>query len=59
VQACSERIAFGKPLAEQGIIQDWIAKSELEIEQARLLTLKAAEDRYSGQEGSSERDCHD
>lgn len=37
-----ERIAFGKPLAEQGIIQDWIAKSELEIEQARLLTLKAA-----------------
>ncbi len=38
----SERIAFGKPLAEQGIIQDWIAQSELEIEQARLLTLKAA-----------------
>jgi acyl-CoA dehydrogenase len=38
----SERIAFGKPLTEQGIIQDWIAKSELEIEQARLLTLKAA-----------------
>jgi acyl-CoA dehydrogenase len=38
----SERIAFSKPLAEQGIIQDWIAKSELEIEQARLLTLKAA-----------------
>ncbi len=37
-----ERIAFGKPLAEQGIIQDWIAQSELEIEQARLLTLKAA-----------------
>ena len=38
----SSRIAFGKPLAEQGIIQDWIAQSELEIEQARLLTLKAA-----------------
>jgi acyl-CoA dehydrogenase len=38
----SERIAFGKPLAEQGMIQDWIAQSELEIEQARLLTLKAA-----------------
>ena len=36
------RIAFGKPLAEQGVIQDWIAQSELEIEQARLLTLKAA-----------------
>src|SRR5438067_9945745 len=36
------RVAFGKPLAEQGLIQDWIAQSHLEIEQARLLTLKAA-----------------
>ena len=34
------RVAFGKPLVEQGIIQEWIANSELEIEQARLLTLK-------------------
>jgi len=41
-QRASSRVAFGKPLAEQGIIQDWIAQSELEIEQARLLTLKAA-----------------
>jgi acyl-CoA dehydrogenase len=38
----ASRVAFGKPLAEQGVIQDWIAQSELEIEQARLLTLKAA-----------------
>ncbi len=38
----ASRVAFGKPLAEQGIVQDWIAQSELEIEQARLLTLKAA-----------------
>jgi acyl-CoA dehydrogenase len=38
----SSRVAFGRPLAEQGVIQDWIAQSELEIEQARLLTLKAA-----------------
>jgi len=38
----STRVAFGKPLAEQGVIQDWIAQSQLEIEQARLLTLKAA-----------------
>ncbi len=37
-----QRVAFGKPLAEQGVIQDWIAQSHLEIEQARLLTLKAA-----------------
>jgi len=36
------RVAFGKPLAEQGVIMDWIAESRLEIEQARLLTLKAA-----------------
>ena len=36
------RVAFGKPLAEQGVIQDWIAQSYLEIEQARLLTLKTA-----------------
>ncbi|HZU01139.1 MAG TPA: acyl-CoA dehydrogenase family protein [Ktedonobacteraceae bacterium] len=38
----TSRVAFGKPLAEQGVIQDWIAQSHLEIEQARLLTLKAA-----------------
>jgi acyl-CoA dehydrogenase len=37
-----ERVAFGKPLAEQGVIQDWIAESRLEIEQARLLTLRTA-----------------
>lgn len=38
----TSRIAFGKPLSEQGVIQEWIAQSCLEIEQARLLTLKAA-----------------
>ena len=36
------REAFGKPLAEQGVIMEWIADSRMEIEQARLLTLKAA-----------------
>jgi acyl-CoA dehydrogenase len=41
-QRVTQRIAFGKPLAEQGIVQEWIAQSQLEIEQARLLTLKAA-----------------
>lgn len=38
----ASRVAFGKPLAQQGVIQEWIADSAIEIEQARLLTLKAA-----------------
>ena len=38
----SSRTAFGKALAEQGVIQDWIAESRVRIEQARLLVLKTA-----------------
>ncbi len=36
------RVAFGKPLAEQGVIRNWIAEARNEIEQARLLVLKTA-----------------
>lgn len=36
------RTAFGKPLAAQGSIQQDVAKSRIEIEQCRLLVLKAA-----------------
>ncbi|MFT5500462.1 MAG: acyl-CoA dehydrogenase [Woeseiaceae bacterium] len=39
----NERVAFGKPLAEQGVVRESIADSRLEIDQARLLTLKAAD----------------
>ncbi|HZN17010.1 MAG TPA: acyl-CoA dehydrogenase family protein, partial [Micromonosporaceae bacterium] len=38
----SERVAFGRPLAEQGMVQHWIAESRVRIEQARLLVLKTA-----------------
>ncbi|WHX68354.1 acyl-CoA dehydrogenase family protein [Peribacillus frigoritolerans] len=37
-----KRVAFGKTLARQGVIMEWVADSRIEIEQARLLTLKAA-----------------
>ncbi len=36
------RAAFGKPLAEQGVIRQWIAEARLAIDQARLLVLKCA-----------------
>jgi acyl-CoA dehydrogenase len=39
----TSRVAFGKPLAQQGVILEWIADSRIEIDQARLLTLHAAE----------------
>lgn len=38
----SERVAFGRPLADQGVVRDWIAESRVRIEQLRLLVLKTA-----------------
>ncbi|MFI7646186.1 acyl-CoA dehydrogenase family protein [Micromonospora sp. NPDC049460] len=38
----TERVAFGRPLAEQGVVREWIAESRVRIEQARLLVLKTA-----------------
>ncbi|SER74133.1 acyl-CoA dehydrogenase family protein [Lentzea albida] len=36
------RVAFGKPIATQGVVQEWIAEARVRIEQARLLVLKTA-----------------
>jgi acyl-CoA dehydrogenase len=38
----NQRVAWGGPLANQGVIQDWIAESRVRIESARLLVLKTA-----------------
>jgi acyl-CoA dehydrogenase len=56
VRRVQERVAFGKTLAEQGVIGEWIADSRIEIDQARLLTLNAAEmmDRAGNKEARAE-----
>jgi acyl-CoA dehydrogenase len=36
------RVAFGRPLADQGVVRDWIAESRVRVEQLRLLVLKTA-----------------
>jgi len=50
------REAFGKQLSDQGVIQEWIEKSRIKIEEARLLTLKTAWliDTYSKEEAKIE-----
>lgn len=42
VKRSKERVTFGKPLADQGVIQEWIANARIRIEQTRLLVLKTA-----------------
>ncbi|GCE39177.1 Butyryl-CoA dehydrogenase [Rhodococcus wratislaviensis] len=41
-ERADERVAFGKPLSQQGVIRDWIAESRVRLEQLRLLVLKTA-----------------
>jgi acyl-CoA dehydrogenase len=56
VKRAQERVAFGKPLAEQGVVREQIALSRMEIEQARLLVLKTAWliDKYTAKGAASE-----
>lgn len=42
IQRAKDRVAFGKPLIEQGVVQEHIANSRIEIDQARLLVYKCA-----------------
>ena len=42
IDRAQSRVTFGSPVADRSNIQDWIAESRMEIEMARLLTLKAA-----------------
>ncbi len=38
----SSRVAFGKPLSEQGVIREWVADARIELDQARLYTMYTA-----------------
>jgi acyl-CoA dehydrogenase len=42
VRRAQSRVAFGGPLADQGVVREQIAQSRIEVEQARLLVLKTA-----------------
>lgn len=41
-ERAATRIAFGEPLAQRGVVREWIARSRMEIDQIRLLTLRAS-----------------
>jgi acyl-CoA dehydrogenase len=41
-ERATTRVAFGRPLAEQGVVREWIAESRITIESLRLLVLKTA-----------------
>jgi acyl-CoA dehydrogenase len=56
VERAKSRVAFGRPLAEQGTVREQIALSRIEIDQARLLTLKTADliDKYGAKGARTE-----
>ena len=41
-ERAATRVAFGRPLAEQGVVREWVAESRIQIESLRLLVLKTA-----------------
>ncbi len=41
-ERANARVAFGRPLADQGVIREWFAEARVEIEANRLLVLKTA-----------------
>jgi acyl-CoA dehydrogenase len=41
-ERAKSRVAFGKPLADQGVVREWLAESRISIESLRLLVLKTA-----------------
>jgi acyl-CoA dehydrogenase len=56
VRRAQARVAFGRPLSEQGVVREQIARSRIEVEQARLLVHKTAWliDRYGAKGAASE-----
>jgi acyl-CoA dehydrogenase len=53
VERAKDRVAFGIPLIEQGVVQQWIADSRIDIEAARLLVLRAAASMDQGDQKSA------
>ena len=41
-ERAEQRVAFGRPIADQGVVRAWIAESRVNLEQLRLLVLKTA-----------------
>ena len=56
----AQRVAFGQPVAEQGVTRERIAEARIMIDQARLLTLQGGlDDGHGRQQGRQDRDRDD